>query len=87
MHISSNNYHLLADKQEPYIYVYIYIYARLIIRKNGRLAEKGQDRKTKRTRQKKKRGDRKGESNGSPEIPDRRMTSDIPGLLSGDVYQ
>ena len=27
--------------------------------------------------------DRKGESNDSPEIPDRRMTSDIPGLPSG----
>ena len=39
--------------------------------KNGPLAEKGQDRKSKRTRQKKQRGDRKGESNDSPEIPDR----------------
>ena len=29
------------------------------------------------------RGDRKGESNDSPEIPDRRMTSNIPGLPSG----
>ena len=28
-----------------------------------------------------KRGDRKGESNDSPEIPDRRKPSDIPGLL------
>ena len=35
-------------------------------------------------RQKKnKRGDRKGESNDSPEIPDRRGISDIPGLPSG----
>ena len=32
---------------------------------------------------KKKRGDRKGESNASPEIPDRRVTSDIPGLPLG----
>ena len=32
---------------------------------------------------KNKRGDRKGESNDSPEIPDRRETSDIPGLPSG----
>ena len=41
--------------------------------------------KSKRTRQKKKnkRGDRKGESNDSPEIPDRRVTSDIPSLHSG----
>ena len=34
---------------------------------------------------KNKRGDRKGESNDSPEIPDRRETSDIPGLPSGVV--
>ena len=38
---------------------------------NGPLAEKWQDRKSKRNRQKKTRGDRKGESNNSPEIPDR----------------
>ena len=31
----------------------------------------------------KTRGDRKGESNDSPEILDRRETSDIPGLPSG----
>ena len=30
-----------------------------------------------------KQGGRKGESNDSPEIPDRRVTSDIPGLPSG----
>ena len=54
-------------------------------RQNGQLAEKWQDRKSKRTRQKKKnkRGDRKGESNDSPEIPDRRATPDIPGLPLG----
>ena len=51
---------------------------------NGPLAEKLQDKNRKRTRQKKnKRGDRKGESNDSPEIPDRRLTSGIPGLPSG----
>ena len=33
--------------------------------------------------EKNKRGDRKGESNDCPEIPDRRVTSDIPGLPSG----
>ena len=54
---------------------------------NGPLAEKWQDGKSKRTRQKQKekkkeRGDRKGESNDSPQIPDRRMTSDINGLPS-----
>ena len=35
---------------------------------------------------KNKRGDRKGESNDSPEIPDRRRTSDIPGLPSGALF-
>ena len=30
-----------------------------------------------------KRGDKKGESNESPEIPDRRKISDIPGLPTG----
>jgi len=51
----------------------------------GPLAEKLQDRKSKRTRQEKKnkRGDRNRESNDSPEIPDRRETSDITGLPSG----
>ena len=49
---------------------------------NGPLAEKLQD--SKRTRQKKnKTGDRKGETNDSPEIPVWRVTSDIPGLPSG----
>ena len=41
--------------------------------------------KTERARglgRKNKRGDRKGESNDSPEIPDRRKTSDIPGFPS-----
>ena len=40
-------------------------------------------RKSNRTMQKNKRGDSKGESNDSPEIPDRGETSDIPGLPSG----
>ena len=42
--------------------------------------------KTERARRlgrKNKRGDRKGESNDSPEIPDMRGTSDIPGLPFG----
>ena len=45
--------------------------------------------KTERARglgRKMKRGDRKGKSNDSPEIPDRRVTSYIPGLPSG-IYQ
>ena len=36
----------------------------------GPLAEKSQERKSKKTRQKSKRGDRKGESNDSLEIPE-----------------
>ena len=36
-----------------------------------------------RTKKKNKRQDRKRESNGSPEIPDRGFTSDIPGLPLG----
>ena len=36
-------------------------------------------------KEKKKRGDRKGESIDSPEIPDRRETLDIPGLPSGST--
>ena len=57
--------------------------------------EKSQEKnvKTERTRglgkKKKKEREReelgKGESNDSPEIPDRRVTSDIPGLPSGDT--
>ena len=46
-------------------------------------AEKRSDKKGSRTRQMNKRGDSKVESNGSPEIPDRGETSDIPGLPSG----
>ena len=38
-------------------------------------------------REKKKRGDRKGESKYSPEIPDGREPSGIPGLPSGDTHQ
>ena len=37
---------------------------------NGPLAEKWLDRKSKKTRQNNKRGDRKEESKNSPEIPD-----------------
>ena len=50
---------------------------------NGPLAEKWQDRKSERTRLKNKRGDKKGESNDSTEISDRRKTSGIPGFPSG----
>ena len=50
---------------------------------NVPLAKTLQDRQSKRTMQKNNRGDRKGEPNDSPEIPDRRETSDIPVLPSG----
>ena len=46
---------------------------------DGPLANKLKDRKSN-TRQKNIRGDRKGESNDSPKIPDRRDTSVIPSL-------
>ena len=45
--------------------------------KHGPLAEKWQDRKSKRTRQKNETGDRKEESSDSPEIPDRGWGGDI----------
>ena len=41
------------------------------------------DRKGNMCRQENKRGDRKVESDDSPEIPDRGETSDIPGFPSG----
>ena len=37
------------------------------------------------SKQNKKRGNRKVESNDNPEIPDRGETSDIPGLPSGTL--
>jgi len=51
--------------------------------RNGPFAETLQYRKSKRTRQKNKSGYRNGESNDSPEIQDRRYTSEITGLASG----
>ena len=76
-------FHLLAAQQEPYKNASYQKNACFLERErerereeeesqeNGPLAEKWQDRKSKRTRQKSKRGDRKGESNDSPESPDR----------------
>ena len=53
--------------------------------KNRPTAENWQDGKSKRTRQKNTRGDRKWDSNNIPEIPGIgvRETSDILGLTSG----
>jgi len=50
---------------------------------NGPLAENLQDRKGKRTSQKNKRGDRKGEPNDSPEISDRGWHHTSPASLRG----
>ena len=44
--------------------------------------EEEEEKKSDRTRQEKK-GDRKMESNGSPELSDRRWTSDTTDLPSG----
>ena len=52
--------------------------------KNGPAGRKRQDRESNRTRQKTKRGVSKVESNNSPAMPNRRETSDIPGLPSGE---
>ena len=47
-------------------------------------SRKGIDRKSNRTRRKNKRGDReKWRKTDSPEIPDRRETSEIPSLPLG----
>ena len=72
LHIPPTNGHL-AVQQEPYKKAQL----------NGPLAEKWQDTKTKRTSQKNKRWDRKGESTNSPEIPDRGVISDIPSFPLG----
>ena len=48
--------------------------------------EKGEERWSNRTRENKKRTDRKVGSIDRPEIPDRRETLEMPGLLSGLKY-
>ena len=49
--------------------------------------DKRQDRKSIASRQKNRGGDRKVESNENPDIPDRRETSDIPCLPSGEYIR
>ena len=49
----------------------------------GPLAEKWWDKKSKMTRQKNMRGDRKGDSNDSPEIPDKGRHQTSPASLWG----
>ena len=88
-HIPPTNLLVLAAQQEPYKKAYLLtenIEEFLEkVQKNGPAGRKRSDRKSKRTRQKNKRGDSKVESNDSPEIPDRGETSDIPGLPSGAI--
>ena len=74
LHIPAINYHLLAAKQEPYQKAYLLTKntEEFLGKKSGEWA----------SRQKNERRDSKVESNDSPEIPDRRETSDVPGLLS-----
>ena len=84
LHISPSNYHLLAAQQEPYKKKKKRLTLRIFWNKsqeNGPLAE---DRKSKRTRQKNKSGDRKGEPNDSPETPDWEKTPlDVTASLQG----
>ena len=92
LYISPTNLLLLAAKQEPYKKAYLLTknIGRIFWKKLRRMdqqAEKREDRESNKTGQKNKRGDRKVESNDSPEIPDRGETSDIPGLPSGDTNQ
>ena len=75
-HISPTNLLLLAAKQEPYKKVYL-------LMKNteefsGNVQENGPA-----VRQKIRREDSAVKSNDSPEIPDRKETSDIPHPLWG----
>ena len=56
------------------------------VRRISHWQKKEQDRRSSRSRQKNKKGDRKVESDDSPEIPDRRETSDIPGLPYDDHH-
>ena len=88
LHILPTNLLLLAAKQEPFKKANLLTknIGRIFWKKFSRMdqqAEKRNDRKSTRTRQKNKRGDSKVESNDSPEIPDRGETSGIPGLPSG----
>ena len=54
---------------------------------NGPSAEKLEDRKSKRARQKNKRGDRKGESNYSPGIPVRVEHQTATASLQGKMQR
>ena len=87
LQIPPTNCLLLTAKQEPHKKAYLL--TKNIEEFSGKSLEerasrqKTIDRKGNRTRQKNKRGDSKVELNDNPEIPDKRETSDIPGLRSG----
>ena len=100
MHLPPTNYHLLATQQRPSLNEkcwekFLENKAHLLTKSVGRIfwkksgkwtaSREWQDGKSKRTTQKNERGDRKEESNDSPEIPVRRKTPDLPSLPSG-VY-
>ena len=76
-------YHLPTDQREPCKKASLHqnclgiFWGRIRIMDHSH-TKKGQDRKCKSIRQKNETGDRKGESNDNPEIPDWDRTSDIP---------
>ena len=90
LHLPTPNRHLLAAQQEPYNSSQKKC-LRVFWKKSGERTisrKKWQDGKSKRTRQKNKRGDRKGDSNDSPEIPDRGQENvhPRPPFREGDPY-
>ena len=79
LHIPRANLLLLAAKQESCKKAYLLAnnieeFSGKKLRRKDQQAEKKQDRKGNRTRQKNKRGDSKLESNDRPEIPDKGET-------------
>ena len=86
---STNSWPLFKSNKKPYFPREISENFLEKCQVTGPLAQKWQGGKNKRTRLTNDAGDRKGESNDSPEIPARRGTSDIVGLdPSGahDIY-
>ena len=91
LHIPPTNSLLLAANQEPYknkkkgylLTKNIGIIFRKKFRRMNQQAEKREDRKSNRTRQKNKRGDSKVESNDNHEIPDRERHQTSPASLWG----
>ena len=86
LHIQPTNLLLLAGKQEPYKKK-AYLLTKTIEEFCGKSSREWASRQKKKDKTETAagvgRGDRTVEPNDSPEIPDRRETSDIPGLPSG----